>query len=139
MILIKNNQICLIKQLINDGDDKGKDDRDDKGGKGGKDDGDDGDDGDDKSNKNKNITKPLFYDVNHDFRAYEKDFNKATSLESKFDFMNKFSNDIMSLINLPFKENRGTKEQAEARKNRKNDAIASIIDLYNKLYVRYSR
>ena len=53
--------------------------------------------------------------------------------------MNKFSNDIMSLINLPFKENRGTKEQAEARKNRKNDAIASIIDLYNKLYVRYSR
>ena len=112
-----------IAKSVNNGDDKGGDNGDDKG----------GDDGDDKGGRNKNLKYPLYYNTYHDYRSYEKDFNKITPEWSKEDFLEKFKNKINSLINLPFKENRGTKEEAEARKNRKNNTINLASNLYNKL------
>ena len=52
--------------------------------------------------------------------------------------MNKFNNDIKSLINLPFKENRDKEDKVEKRRNRKTNAVDSAVDLCNKLYLRYS-
>ena len=70
---------------------------------------------DDRSGKNKNLENPLYYNGDYDFRTYEKDFNKLTSLQSKTDFMKRFKNYINSLINLSFRENRGTEEEAKER------------------------
>ena len=50
--------------------------------------------------------------------------------------MKEFCNKIVSFIEYP-PNGRGTKEQIEERKDRKNNSLASVIDLYNKLYSMY--
>ena len=120
----------------------GKGDRDGRnyrGGRGDDDDDDGGNDGGDSGSRNRNLENPLFYDVNHDFRTYKKDYDKATSLEFRFNFMNRFGDRINSLINLSFRENRGTREEAEIRRIRRNNVINSAVNLYNNLYNRHVR
>ena len=84
---------------------------------------------DDKGGKNKNLENPLYYNGDYDFRTYEKDFNKLTSLQSKTDFMKRFKNDINSLINLSFRENRGTEEEAKERKNGRCMTVLLTVEL----------
>ena len=51
--------------------------------------------------------------------------------------MNDFGGKIEKFKKLSFRENRGTKKEAEARKINKENTITSAINLYNKLYRRY--
>ena len=74
---VNKKQLEFFNKYVN------KDDRDDRDDGDDKDDRDDGNDKDNEKGKNKNLENPIYYDVNHDFRAYEKDYNKLTSEQSK--------------------------------------------------------